>query len=59
MQGENPKEETENGESENKVLWKKVETKRDEVEEAGENSVKSRFINCSNGTTVIISRKMR
>jgi len=41
------------------VLGEKFGTKRDEVARTGENCIKRRFINWPNGTTVIISRKMR
>jgi hypothetical protein len=55
----NPKDEIQNGESENWVLGETFATKREEVARAGENCIKRSFINWPNGTTVIISRKMR
>ena len=55
----NPKEETQNGESENRVLGETFGTNRDEVARPGEHCVKRKIINWPNGTTVIISMKIR
>jgi hypothetical protein len=50
----NPKEEIQNGESENRVLGETFGIKRDKVAIAGESCVKRRFKNWPNATTVII-----